>query len=139
MVNTQTLEGNWAGIKGQVQEKWGQISDNELQQVKGDANQLIGLIQRKTGEAREQIERQLDDFATKSAGMASRGVEAAKQLASNASEQAQQTYEQVSGKVQDGYHQAEAMVQQKPLESVAVAFGTGLIAGVVVGLVLRSR
>ena len=37
-----------------------------------------------------------------------------------------------------GYVQTERMIQQRPLESLAVGFGAGLIAGVVIGLVMRN-
>ena len=117
MVNQQTLEGQWTGIKGRIQETWGHISDNDLQKVKGDVKQLVGLIQQKSGEAREQVEAKLEEFATHTSNLA------------------QQAREQV----QEGYEQAEQMVRQRPVESVAIAFGSGLIAGVIVGLVLRSR
>jgi ElaB/YqjD/DUF883 family membrane-anchored ribosome-binding protein len=38
-----------------------------------------------------------------------------------------------------GYAQTERMVQQRPMESLAVGFGAGLITGVIIGLVMRSR
>jgi ElaB/YqjD/DUF883 family membrane-anchored ribosome-binding protein len=37
-----------------------------------------------------------------------------------------------------GYVQTERMIQQRPIESLAVGFGAGLIAGVIIGLVMRS-
>ena len=43
-VNQQTLEGNWTEIKGKLHEKWGQVSNDELQMAQGNIEQLIGLI-----------------------------------------------------------------------------------------------
>jgi len=51
-VNQQTLEGNWNEIKGKLHERWGQLTQDDLQRARGDVDQLVGLIQRKTGEAR---------------------------------------------------------------------------------------
>ena len=58
-MNQQILVGNWNEIKGKLREKWGQLTDDDFQQIRGDAEQLIGVIQRKTGEAREAIEEYL--------------------------------------------------------------------------------
>jgi len=54
-MNQQIFEGNWNEIKGKLREKWGQLTDDDLPQVRGDAEQIIGTIQRKTGEARERL------------------------------------------------------------------------------------
>jgi len=64
-------------------------------------------------------------------------VNQAKEQFSHASEAAREQYERVNESIQEGYHQAEKTVQKNPAESVAVAFGTGLIAGVIISLVWR--
>jgi len=128
MVNQQTIDGNWTTFKGQVQETWGHLTDNDLQKAKGDVKQLIGIIQEKTGEAREQIEAKLEDLLARGSEMAARR-----------GEQVQAAYDEASLRVQEGYRKAEETVQSHPIESVAVAFGSGLIAGVIVGLVMRHR
>ena len=51
----------------------------------------------------------------------------------------QEGYQQASKSVQDGFEQAERTVRQRPVESLAVAFGTGVITGLLVALVVRSR
>jgi uncharacterized protein YjbJ (UPF0337 family) len=139
MVTQQTLEGSWNEIKGQLQEKWGQLTDDELQNAKGNAKQLVGLIQRKTGQAREEVEKYLDWIVADGQSAVQRGTEAAQQFAQQAGAQAQEVYHQASERVQQGFHSAERAVARRPVESVAVAFGSGLIAGVIVGLVLRSK
>lgn len=52
MINQQILEGNWNEIKGKLRQKWGQLTDDDFPQICGEADQIIGIIQRKTGEAR---------------------------------------------------------------------------------------
>ena len=52
MVNEQVLSGKWNEISGKIREKWGQLTDDDMQTFHGNATQLVGLIQRKTGEAR---------------------------------------------------------------------------------------
>jgi len=138
-VNQQTLEGNWNEIKGKLHEKWGQLTKDELQKARGNVDQLVGLIQRKTGEAREQVEEFLNELTEDGSGAVSRAAETVRNYAS----QAVGSMEDVGGRAGDfvkgGYQQTERMIQQRPMESLAVGFGAGLIAGVVIGLVIRPR
>ena len=59
-VNIQALKGNWNEIKGKLRNKWGQLTNDDLQQARGNIDQLVGLIQRKTGEARTSVEKFLE-------------------------------------------------------------------------------
>ena len=52
MSTQQQIIGNWGQLKGKVKQRWGQLTDDELQEVEGNYDQLVGLIQQKTGEAR---------------------------------------------------------------------------------------
>jgi uncharacterized protein YjbJ (UPF0337 family) len=139
MMNSQTLQGNWNQLVGQVKSRWSQLTDSELTQADGDFQKLIGLIQRKTGQARDRIESELSRMVEEGSTVGARATQAVRDFAETAGERAQQTYEQVSDQFRGGYAQAERVVQQRPLESLAVAFGSGLIAGVIVGLCARSR
>jgi uncharacterized protein YjbJ (UPF0337 family) len=139
MMNSQTLQGNWNQLKGQVKDRWGQLTDSELTQAEGDFQKLIGLIQRKTGQARDRIESELSRMMEEGAAVGTRATQAVREFAESAGDRAHQAYEQVSEQVRGGYEQAERVVQERPFESLAVAFGTGLIAGVIVGLLARSR
>jgi len=149
MITRQELEGSWNSVRGKLQEKWGQLTDNDLQKFKGDVNQLIGHVQSKTGETRRAVEEFLQNAMSNSGSTVQQAVSAAKdyadqakQAASERFDQAKQMageqYEQARDGVQSGMHEAQAMVRRSPMESVAVAFGAGLIAGVVAGLVLKS-
>lgn len=150
MLSREELKGNWNELQGRIKEKWGQLTDDELGQAKGNADQLIGLIQRKTGEGREQITKFFDsymkDAGNKGAEAASQAGEAISQVADsaqqyvqNAQKYVQEGYRQATRSVQEGMHQAEETVRSRPVESLAVAFGSGLMAGVLVALVLRQR
>ena len=61
-INAQELQGQWNRLKGQVKEKWGQLTDDDLQISGGNVDQLVGRIQQKTGVARDQIEKFLSDL-----------------------------------------------------------------------------
>jgi uncharacterized protein YjbJ (UPF0337 family) len=157
MITREELKGRWNEIRGQIKEKWGQLTDDDLRQAEGNTDQLIGLIQRKTGEGREQISKFFDNFsreagdrATDAMGQAGqvmnqaaehiqRFTQDAGKYAQDASKYVQDGYQQASRSMQDGMHQAEETVRQRPVESLAVAFGTGVITGLLVALVVRSR
>jgi uncharacterized protein YjbJ (UPF0337 family) len=139
MVNQQVLEGNWKELTGRLKEKWGQITDDDLDRVKGSVNQLVGLIQQKTGWAKGRIEEELDQLVEQGAPMARRAAEAARNVASQVGERAQHGYQEVSDRFREGYGYAEEVLQRRPVESVAAAFGSGLIVGLVIGLVMRGR
>ncbi len=135
MITEEQMTGNWNQLKGLIREKWGQITDDELQEVQGEFGQLVGMIQQKTGEARHEIERTLDRLSQESGSL----IDSAHDYFNQASESVRAAAGEVGDRVRSGYSNAEQMVKQRPAESVAVAFGTGLIAGVIVGLVLRSK
>ena len=139
MINEQILSGHWNELAGQIKQRWGQLTDQELTQVEGNGQQLVGLIQRKTGESREDIERKLDELVDEEQSFVSRAGDTARATAARASRSVRQGYEHVSDSVLDQMSEAEQVVRNRPMESLAVAFGSGLIAGVIVGLVARSR
>ena len=62
-MNWDQIEGDWTHFKGKVKEKWGQLTDDELDQIGGRKDQLIGTLQAKYGYAREEAERQLEQTA----------------------------------------------------------------------------
>lgn len=58
VVNKDTLEGNWNMLKGKVKEKWGQLTDNDLTEIQGKKDQLIGKLQKKYGYAKDRAEKE---------------------------------------------------------------------------------
>jgi len=139
MANQQTLQGNWNEISGKIREKWGQITDDELGRVKGDISQIAGLIQRKTGTARDEVEKFLHDVSANGGATISNLTETAREYASQAADVARENVERVSESMRDSYANAEKMVQRRPGESVAAAFGAGIVAGVALAILMRSR
>jgi uncharacterized protein YjbJ (UPF0337 family) len=57
------IEGNWKQVTGKVREKWGQLTDDEIAEMKGKRDQLAGKIQERYGYEKERVERELDEFA----------------------------------------------------------------------------
>lgn len=58
-MNRDTIEGNWRQIKGRVKERWGKLTDDELDQVEGNYEILCGKIQKAYGLSRDEVEREM--------------------------------------------------------------------------------
>src|SRR5215212_2025497 len=139
MSTQEQLMGNWNQLKGKVKQRWGQLTDDELTHVEGNFDQLVGLVQQKTGESRENIERTLHEFSNQAGGAFTQATEMAREYAEQAGETLRGAADQVRQRTQGYAQDAQAMVRNRPAESVAVAFGAGLIVGLMVGIVSGSR
>ncbi len=62
-MNWDQIEGNWKQVRGKVRAKWGELTDDEIDRIKGERDILIGKIQEKYGLAREDAEREVRDWA----------------------------------------------------------------------------
>ncbi len=129
----------WQKIEGEVRQRWQELSDDDLEQAGGSVHELVGVIQRKTGEAREQIESFMAGFMDEIGPTVERAREAATQYSKDAADALQEQYDRAAGRLKQGYAQAQATVRRKPAQAVAVAFGAGLLAGILVSSVLSSR
>ena len=138
-MNQQILDGNWNEIKGKLREKWGQLTDSDLPQLQGGVEQLVGIIQRKTGDGRESIEKFLQQMYGGAASAMGTAAETVRDYAQHASESVQHTAKQAADQVRAGYDEAERFVRNRPGESLLVCFGLGLISGVMIALSMRSR
>ena len=63
-MNWDQISGNWKQMTGKVKEKWGKLTDDDLKTIAGQRDQLSGLLQVKYGCAKEQAEKELDEFLT---------------------------------------------------------------------------
>ena len=61
-MNEDRLKGNWKQIKGKVKTKWGQLTDDEVSQINGERDRLVGTIQEKYGLAKDEAEKQVQEF-----------------------------------------------------------------------------
>lgn len=61
-MNKDIWEGNWNILKGKVKEKWGDLTDDELTEINGKRDQLIGSLQKKYGYAKDRAEKEVSDW-----------------------------------------------------------------------------
>lgn len=60
-MNTLEIKGDWNIAKGKLKQKWAQLTDDDLQYVEGKQEELLGRIQKCTGETREAVEKAIND------------------------------------------------------------------------------
>jgi uncharacterized protein YjbJ (UPF0337 family) len=61
-MNPEILKGRWNQLKGDIRTKWGKITDDDLTQIQGQTEKMIGKLQERYGYKREQAEKELNDF-----------------------------------------------------------------------------
>lgn len=61
-MNLDQLEGKWKQLKGEARVQWGKLTDDDLDQVQGNAEKLIGVVQERYGYAREEAKAEVDRF-----------------------------------------------------------------------------
>jgi uncharacterized protein YjbJ (UPF0337 family) len=66
-MNSDQLKGKWKQLKGSVKERWGKLTDDDLDVIDGQSEQLIGTIQERYGIAREAAQKQVDEWNAQNA------------------------------------------------------------------------
>jgi uncharacterized protein YjbJ (UPF0337 family) len=61
-MNQEQASGNWKIFKGKVKEQWGKLTDDDFKVLEGNRDQLIGSVQKRYGIAKEEAERQVNEF-----------------------------------------------------------------------------
>ena len=61
-MNRDQISGQWKQYRGKIGQQWGKLTDSEVEEMKGSRDQLVGRIQEKYGVAKDEAERQLDEF-----------------------------------------------------------------------------
>lgn len=64
-LNWDTIRGNWNQLKGQAKQEWGKLTDDDMMQLRGNRDELVGVIQERYGITREAAQRQVDDWASR--------------------------------------------------------------------------
>ena len=63
-MNKLEIKGDWNITKGKLKQKWAKLTDDDLQFVEGKSEELLGRIQKRTGETREAVEKAIKESST---------------------------------------------------------------------------
>ena len=61
-MNWDQIKGEWLQLKGKIRDKWGKLTDDDLEMIAGKKDQLLGKLQKEYGFNKERAEKELDEF-----------------------------------------------------------------------------
>ena len=64
-MNWDRIEGNWKQIKGKAHQQWGKLTDDQLEEIRGDREMLTGKVQELYGITKEEAEKQVEKFGAR--------------------------------------------------------------------------
>jgi uncharacterized protein YjbJ (UPF0337 family) len=64
-MNKDIIQGKWTEIKGKLKQQWGKLTDDEIGQMKGTYDELEGVLQKRYGYKRDEVEREIELFVDK--------------------------------------------------------------------------
>jgi uncharacterized protein YjbJ (UPF0337 family) len=64
-MNMDILEGKWKQLKGNVQQVWGELTNDDLDRIQGQYEELVGLVQERYGRSRAEAEAEVREFLNK--------------------------------------------------------------------------
>jgi uncharacterized protein YjbJ (UPF0337 family) len=64
-MNEDQMKGEWTQLKGRIRERWGKLTDDDLDVIAGKREQLVGVLQKRYGTAKEDLEKQVEEFNTR--------------------------------------------------------------------------
>jgi uncharacterized protein YjbJ (UPF0337 family) len=67
-MTTLEIKGDWNITKGKLKQKWANLTDDDLKYVEGQEDELLGRIQKRTGQTREAVEKALKEYGDSDCG-----------------------------------------------------------------------
>ncbi len=61
-MNWDQIEGKWTEMKGEIRKKWAKLTDDDMEYIGGNKDKLVGRLQQRYGNSKEQAERDLDEW-----------------------------------------------------------------------------
>lgn len=61
-MNKDTIKGKWTQVKGTIQEKWGKLTDDDLDVIAGDAKKLAGKLQERYGWSKDEANKKIKEL-----------------------------------------------------------------------------
>jgi uncharacterized protein YjbJ (UPF0337 family) len=124
-MNADIFGGTWKELRGEMRNRWGELTNDDLEQIRGERDRLVGFIQKKYGRTRQQAEGEVDEFLTRYDGFG-QARQRVQQTWSNVRDRAQGLGEQIP---EDLPAKARETVEENPV-------ATALIGATIVFLIL---
>lgn len=117
-MNEEIFKDDFKKIRGAIQQRWGDITDQDIEELKGQKDKLVGLIQEKYGEKKENIE----EFLNKIVGQSGASMQ-------DVLEPIFQTKGQVVDYTQRATQYLQREIKENPLSSLFIGIAVGFIIG----------
>ncbi|HEY0962085.1 MAG TPA: CsbD family protein [Pseudomonadales bacterium] len=62
-MNEDIVQGKWKELRGKVRERWGKVTGDDVERLKGTSDELIGLLQQRYGYERERARKEIQEWA----------------------------------------------------------------------------
>jgi len=59
-MNEDILKGSWTEFKGKIKKQWGKLTDDDIDQINGESQELVGKIQKVYGKSKEEAQKEVD-------------------------------------------------------------------------------
>jgi uncharacterized protein YjbJ (UPF0337 family) len=139
MINRQILEGNWNQFRGQIEKKWSQLTESDLGEFHGNVDELVGVIQRKTGEGREAVENFLQELTAGAATFAGQAAQFAHEGVNQATESLCGSAHRAADRFSEWTEGTGCLVRDRPGLALVISFGVGVLLGSLLTLKCRSK
>jgi len=140
-MNNDVFAGQWRQMRGSLKSWWGMLSDDDLERVGGEKDKLVGLVQERYGQTREDAEREVDRRLSEynAGGMAANLKATASEFGSKVSNRASEAAQKLTGSVDSArsYFQDKivdelttdllTLVRRYPVQSCIIGLGIGYL------------
>lgn len=127
-MNTDQIRDQWNSITGRLRDHWSELSDHDFRRVRGNAEQLIGMVQKRTGATRAEVEHLIDRVVSDGNRLSHQMSDVASRYAADASEYLHDHYDLIAKRAGEYSHKAAKVVRARPAEALVLAFSLGVIA-----------
>lgn len=135
MATKLDLAGDWNQLKSRIQSKWSHITDDLMERSKGNIDSLVSAVSRATGEARENVQAYVDVCMEQGSNLYSRASDAVRYGTKSVVDSASQ----MGDSLRTGATEAGKRIKERPLESVLLTLGVGVLAGIAMSMFMSSR
>lgn len=129
MLDQRLLLQKWSAIKDKLQQSWEELTADDLMLFRGTVDELVELIQRKTGQANETIRQQLKTIADEFASLTQQAADTVGQSKDVAQQAIDEAGPSILNSLNDVYRKAKTSIRRHPVESVAICLAVGVLAG----------
>ncbi len=64
-MNADHFKGGWKQFKGELKQKWGQLTDDDLMEAEGSYDKFVGVVQKRYGDRKDEVQKWADDWYSK--------------------------------------------------------------------------